>query len=155
MKSNGRITFIQPPNPLLLSNITFKSYDNALSGNQEKTPMSNAFFSEENQQILQNALRAGVFRLSKDQFVIAQQSPDELKIVMRAMYLQYATNQPTNIATQIQTLNNYVVAFCVPKLYSEALQYIGYIADASRLPVPLSNPKECKTYQQLELTLRT
>lgn len=144
---NGRIQFIQPPNPLTLSNVLFYT----TPANQETTTLSKTFFSPENVQLLQNAIRGGVYRMSNQEFVIAQQPSNELNMVMRAMYLQHAVNQPHHIADQIQALNATVIAFCVPKLYGEARQYLTYLEDASKLPVPLALPKECGRFKQLDL----
>jgi hypothetical protein len=53
--------------------------------------MSRAFFGPENMKIIQNAIRRDVYDRSKEnQWVIDEQSADELQIVMRSLYLQYA-----------------------------------------------------------------
>ena len=65
-----------------------------------------AFFSAENIQIIQNAIKAGVYHGSKSQFVIGNQDEDTLKIIMRSTFLQYSSNNPVNITQQIQSLND-------------------------------------------------
>jgi hypothetical protein len=43
---------------------------------------------------------------------------DELKIIMRAMYYQYARNLPVDIAGQVADLNQKVVDWSVPSSFS-------------------------------------
>jgi hypothetical protein len=128
------------------------SYKEAMQGNWTNTPLSVAFFSSSNQQILQNGLRAGVYRMSQGKYVIGQQSSDDLKIVMRGIYLQYSLNSPDNLTGQIQRLNDLVLNYCVPKIYSEAKGYLTYLKDASTLVIPLSTPINTVAYDKtLEL----
>jgi hypothetical protein len=59
---------------------------------------------------------------------------------MRSIFLQYSTNQPQNIATQIEHLNNLVLDYAVFHVYSEAQSYIKYLYDVSSLAVPIAMP---------------
>jgi hypothetical protein len=114
---NGRINIIENSDP----NAVFKmqerialknkstNYASALSGNDwEDNMVSRVFFCSENIQILQNGLRAGVYAMSNNKIVIPPQNVDQLKIVMRSVYLQYAEHFPTNITAQIERLNKIV-----------------------------------------------
>ena len=69
MKSNGRIDLLHAPNSLTLMDkpVYTASYSEAMTGNWAPTPLSNAFFSIQNQQVLQNGIRAGVYQLSNKQ----------------------------------------------------------------------------------------
>jgi hypothetical protein len=112
--TNGRID-IKTPNTSTL----FKMYDkipanqcvtfrNATEGLWSSTPLSQAFFSQQNIQIIQNGIRAGVYNRSNGQYVIGPQDCDSLKIVMRSVFLQYSANQPNNYQQQITQLNKIV-----------------------------------------------
>jgi hypothetical protein len=156
MKANGRINLLDAPNAMSLydrnASTKPKSFFDALTGNWEDTPLSRAFFSAENQQILQNGIRAGVYNMSGGRYSIAQQSYDEIKIIMRAIYLQETTNTPGNLTSQISALNQSVLNYIVPKVYNEAKGYLVYIRDASTLVVPLSAPVNSVVYDKtLEL----
>ena len=156
MKANGRINLLEAPNPMILYERGTASapsnFCEALTGNWETTTLSKAFFSSKNQQILQNAIRAGVYKVSGDQYVIAPQPFEELKVVMRAVFLQNAKNQPENVREQIEVLNNLVLQYTVPKLYSEAKGYLRYLKDASTLAVPMATPVSSVAYDKtLEL----
>jgi hypothetical protein len=98
------------------------------------------FFSQENIQILQNGIRAGVYHRSNGQYVIGAQDCDSLKIVMRSVYLQNAANQPDNITSQVIALNKMVLEYCVQQVYSEAQGYMKYVNDVSTLVVPIAPP---------------
>lgn len=112
-----------------------------MRGNWMDTTLSKAFFSPENTQILQNAIRKSVYdRSGEKRWVIDEQSADELQIVMRSLYLQYAKNLEYDIPGQIKDLNDLVVEWCAPRILSEIGMYEYYLNDISKLPVPLPQP---------------
>lgn len=109
-------------------------------GQWNETALSSAFFSKENIQMIQNGIRAGVYKKSNGQYVIGPQDCDSLKIIMRSVFLQSAANQPTNITGQIEELNQIVLDYCIFHVYSEAQGYMKYLYDASTLVVPMATP---------------
>lgn len=113
-------------------------YSEALTGNLEMTPLSTAFFSKENQQIIQNGIRASVFKATNQ--YIGNQDYDELKTVMRSVFLQYSANRPDHIPEQIKALNNKVLAYCVPNIVGEIDGYLKYRRDISTLAMPMQMP---------------
>ena len=144
--NNGRVD-IKSPNTSSL----FEMYDkipanqcvtfrNPTEGLWTDTSLSQAFFSQQNIQILQNGIRSGVYNKSNGQYTIGAQDCDSLKIVMRSVYLQNAANQPNNITGQIVELNKIVLNYCIQQVYSEAQGYMKYIDDASTLVVPIAHP---------------
>ena len=151
MKANGRVDILQPNTNKLFSMFDRNpvnecvSYRDAMQGNWEDTPLSKAFFSKQNIQILQNGIRAGVYDMSNKQYVIGEQSCDNLKTIMRAMFLQHSANLPNNIPKQIEAINNVIINYCVPKVFSEAKGYIRYREDASTLVVPIRAPVQVDT----------
>lgn len=114
--------------------------EDAIRGNMMATPLNQAYFSPANVQIVQNKIRREVYDRSSGEFLIDPQSADELMIVMRAMYLQYGKNQPTNIMGQIEELNQIVADWCVPKILAECSMHRTYLHDIQNLPVPISHP---------------
>lgn len=116
------------------------SFNEALVGNFTCTDLSNAFFSKANIQIIQNAIRNGVYHKSNNQYVIGEQNCDTIKIIMRSVYLQNSMNLPDNIPSQISALNDIVVNYCVKQVYSEAQSYIQYRYDASHMYDPIDRP---------------
>lgn len=113
-----------------------------LRGNWETTPVSTGFFSASNVERIQQLIRKGVFDGSKGkQYLIDNQSTDELKIIMRAIYYQYARNMTSDIAGQVEDLNKKVVDWSVPHILSAVDMYFYYINDITKLPVPLAQPQ--------------
>jgi len=153
MIANGRINILQPPNALNLQEnpVYTSSFKDAMNGVWADTPLSKAYFSVANQQILQNGIRAGVYQQSNGKYMIAQQSVNDLKMVMRAMFLEHSENRPTHQTDQIRELNQYVLDYCIPRVLSEAKGYLKYIQDASTLVVPLAPPIHTSTDKTLEL----
>ena len=156
--SNGRVDIINKTQAPDISNL-FAMYDkipanqcttfrNATLGQWDETPLSEAFFSKENVQILQNGIRAGVYNMSNSQYVIGPQDCDSLKIIMRGIFLQYSANLPNNITQQIQELNKMVLDYAVPKVFGETKGYIKYLHDASTLVVPLATPVSDTQYDK-------
>jgi hypothetical protein len=144
--NNGRVN-IKTPNTSALFQMYDKipanqcvTYRNATEGLWDSTSLSKAFFSQQNIQILQNGIRAGVYQRSNGQYVIGPQDCDSLKIIMRSVFLQHAANQPNNIAQQISELNKIVLNYCIQQVYSEAQGYMKYVDDVSTLVVPIAHP---------------
>jgi len=157
---NGRVNIIEPENPdarfQMYERLAVKNkateYRGALIGDWEDSLLSKAYFSAENMQILQNGLRAGVYRASKNQILLPPQNVDNLMIIMRDTFTQYVdyTNDP--IPKQIERLNKIILDTVVPQLYGEAMGYMKYLQDQSTLVVPLDLPQQNdRNFKQLEL----
>lgn len=116
------------------------SYRDAMTGNWYNTALSNAFFSKANIAQLQLGIRHGVYEMSNRQYKVGDQSGDELKIIMRSIFLQYAQNLPSDIPSQISKLNERVLDYAVKQVYSEAVAYVKYRRDVSSLACPLALP---------------
>jgi len=153
--NNGRVPIKIPS-----SNELFKLYDkipidecvslrSATQGLWSETQLSKLFFSSENIQILQNGIRAQLYFLSNQQYLIGPQDCDTLKIIMRSIFLQYSSNKPTAITQQISDLNKMVINYCVQQLYSEVQGYVKYIDDVSTLVVPLAHPIQATNNDKL------
>jgi len=106
---------------------------------QSSTLLSKAYFSTENQTILQNAIRRGVHNATQQ--VVDEQDHLQLQIVMRSVFLQYAKHDTSSaqiIKQQIAELNQKVIDYCVPIVTSNVKQYLHYRKDVSSLPVPMA-----------------
>jgi len=146
VQSNGRISLMeQPPKEIQFAMFERVAKQNraidyrapANNNGLEDNLLSYAFFSGGNIQILQNGLRAGVYNLSEQNFSIPPQNSDQLVIIMRTMYYQYAKFNQDPISQQVAALNNRVLEYVVPFLYNEAVAYYKYIRDQSTLVIPL------------------
>jgi len=155
---NGRVN-IQGPDTSFLFNMYDKipanqcaTFRNPMEGLWDDSALSIAFFSQQNIQILQNGIRAGVYKRSNEQYLIGPQDCDSLQIVMRSVFLQNSANKPDNIPQQISEMNQIVLNYCIQQVYSEAQGYIKYMSDVSTLVVPLDHPVMANnTDKQLQL----
>ena len=159
-KYNGRINIIQPENPnlqmLMAEKIAIKNktteYRGAIAGNLEDNVLAQVYFSVGNIQIIQNGLGMGVYNMSDKKYIIPLQSIENLKIIMRSIYLQYAEHYEKNITQQVERLNKLVLDYCIPSVFNEAVGYEKYCRDQSTLVVPLELPKHVdRDYKQNEL----
>lgn len=159
-KYNGRVNVIEPENPdirfQMYEKVAVKNkateYREALTGEWENNLLAKVFFSQGNAQIVQNGLRAGVYEMSKNQYIIPPQNMDALKIIMRNIYLQYAQHYAKDVTGQVERLNELVLNQCIPMIYNETVGYMKYLQDQSTLVVPLDVPMHHdRNYKQLEL----
>jgi hypothetical protein len=146
--NNGRVNIMGPNTGDIFKlyeqvplNNESTSYKDAMAGNWQSTVLSDAFFSAENIRIIQNAIKASVYHMSKTSFVIGDQNEDTLKIIMRSTFLQYSSNKPHRITEQIVALNKLVVDYCAPQILSEAKAYTRYKHDVSTIATPMERPK--------------
>jgi hypothetical protein len=142
---NGRLNLLNNGGTALFLQDKIKvddrtNYTNSLKYVVENTRLSEAYFSYENRSIIQNAIRAEIYKLSNKTYIIDRQDPDQLYIIMKGIFLQNSENLDTNIREQISKLNTLVIAYAVPRIYTELLTYLKYKVDASTLAVPLENP---------------
>lgn len=161
-KYNGRINLMELPDKNIQFQMSEKialknkstEYRDSLAGILEDNLLSRVFFSSGNIQIIQNGLRAGVYEMSQDRkIVISPQNIDNLKIIMRSIYLQYAEHrEDISVTKQVEDLNEIVLGYVIPTVYNETIGYLKYIQDQSTLVQPLELPKLIdKDYKQLEL----
>jgi len=159
---NGRVNIIDQPNPNALFNLYDKtktsksSFRDALKGSKEENELSNAFFSKQNIQIVQNGLRAGVYKMSNNQYIIGEQSYDNIKIIMQDAYFEHAKNDLTSIAKQIETINQEIFNKYVPKLHGEVIGYLKYKEDTSTIKAPINyaKPSGDRNFKNLEFKNR-
>jgi hypothetical protein len=150
---NGRVNLEERPGAGGQTSLNFPGYQHQtavegnfetdmLRGNWETTPVSKGFFSPENIRVVQNSIRRYVFEKSQPKgYVIDDQSADELKIIMRAIFYQYGKNLPFNVAGQIADLNQLVVNWSAPHILSAVDHYYYYLKDISNLPIPMAQPQ--------------
>lgn len=150
-KYNGRINIVEDSDPEIRFRMTEKiavknkatEYREAITGLQEDNLLAKVYFSAGNVQILQNGMRAGVYQMSNQKIVIPPQNIDNLKIIMRSMYLQYAKHTiGQNITNEVKKLNDYVLDYAVKSVYGEAQGYLNYCRDQSTLVMPFEHPKQ-------------
>ena len=104
-----------------------------------KNPLNEAFFSDANIRIIQNAIRHEIWKKTK--YTIGNQSTTQLNIIMRSIYLQYSENLPYQITNQIKRLNNLVITHSVPNIITNIKQHINYKKALDTTPTFMDHPK--------------
>jgi len=157
---NGRINLIQPPSKDLVFQMMEKielknkptDYRDALTGTWEHNALERAFFSAENIQSIQDTIKSTIYKLSNNRYVLPNQNIDNLKIIMRGMYLQHAQHMLDGIKEQVERLNKLVLDYVIPNLYNESIAYEKYLRDQSTLVMPLPLPlQHNRDYKHLEI----
>ena len=137
---NGRVNAIDRNNDYKIKKAVDKATEhqtNIISRNLNCTGVSKIFFSMENINLLQKGIRNKILNDTNGEYNIGRQKDDELMIIMRSIYFQYAKNQSNNISAQVLDLNTRVIEWCVPEIISNINQSQRYIKDISTMPVPL------------------
>ena len=111
------------------------------TGNQQRTKLSDMYYSQTNIDFLQNEIINQVYKKTSGKYRIVKQSEDELVIVMKSIFLQYARNSDVDVQLQIKTLNKYVLDYCVDNVYVNLLQYVKYIDDITKEQVVIDRPQ--------------
>jgi hypothetical protein len=132
-----------------------KNFNNeAIKGIHVDNDISRVFFSTQNIDALQNAIRYQVYIKTCKQRVIDRQSDTELKVIMRATYLEHALHASKDILGAIKRLNIIVIDYCVPRILQEINIYMHYKEDISKLPVPMERGEFISTKGSKTLVLK-
>tara|TARA_B100001173_G_C16018453_1_gene560847 strand:- start:963 stop:1457 length:495 start_codon:yes stop_codon:yes gene_type:complete len=115
-----------------------------------KNTLYDLFFSEQNIVFLQNNIVNGVKQMSNNNYIINNQSKDQLKIIMNSIYVQHSRNLNGNIDQIINVLNNLVLQYSVPQIFNEIESNMKYKRDINNLIMPMSNPILLKNDKQLK-----
>jgi len=155
---NGRVNILDDSDPnirfQMAEKIAIKNktseYRDPLVGIHEDNLLAQVYFSEGNVQILQNGLRAGVYEKSNQKISIPPQNIENLKIIMRSIFLQHAEYSSENITSQVERLNSFVLDYAVNSVYNEAIGYMNYCKDQSSLVMPMDRPTQAREFSTLE-----
>ena len=136
-----RNEYMENNEPIIFNNR--RSY--SLKGIIQETPMSNLFFSDMNVKAIQMTIRYKIHEEKNKK--IAFQSENELFVIMRSIYLQYANSVLTSdkMLTNLRTLNKMVVDYSISNIGDQLDQYDGYLQKISSAPVPMEHPRAGNT----------
>ena len=109
-------------------------------GSVERTLLNQLFFGAKNIDIVQNAVRRGVWLSTDKQALIGRQPDSDLVLAMRTVYFDKARNLPDHIPEQIAELNAAVVKKVLPTILANVAQYRAYMTkvDSPLEPIPRS-----------------
>ena len=152
-QESGTAVFLQDRIPNN-HNTNFNNFYNIGTGIFEKNNLEGLFFHPKNINTIQNDIKAGVYKRTGNKYVISNQSPDVLNMIMRDIFESYSLNLKNQIKEQLEALNKLVVDHCVPKITNEVIAYMNYRRDVSQLAVPMSHPKSTD-YNNTSLEFKT
>lgn len=136
--------------------------DNKLSGSNTRhifrnlygeTLLTFLFFSKKNIENIQNVIKYIIHK--ETNYVIDNQSVNELLIIMRSIFLEYSAHPKLidekmsddekkilleKYTKEVARLNDIVINTIVPKVVSQMIQYINYLKDASQQPTYMDRP---------------
>ena len=100
-----------------------------------ESPLTRAYFSRSNLDVVQRSLSDTVAKLTG--YRIDRQDDTQLLIVMRAMFLDHAVNNPRNLQSEVARLNGGVVSTLLDQVISGMTAHLAYLRDASRMRTPI------------------
>tara|TARA_R110002074_G_scaffold247205_2_gene419193 strand:- start:1226 stop:1606 length:381 start_codon:yes stop_codon:yes gene_type:complete len=113
--------------------------------NQLDTPLANRFFSNGNVNLIQQGL-ANEIRNRTGGINIDRQNTDDLALIMRQIYITNVFNPYGQLVEQVNFLNKQVLQMTTSQVMTGLSQYIGYLRDSTRQPMPLHQPVSTSTY---------
>jgi hypothetical protein len=113
------------------------NFNDSIKGIIAPTILSGVFFSRKNIDNIQTKIKIGIKKIMN--YDIDNQSEEEIRIIMRSIYLQYSKNTDCDIQKQITSLNKEVLNYSISNIYTNIKQYLGYIkniTEVSRTSIP-------------------
>jgi len=103
--------------------------------------ISKIYFSVENMNRVQKAIKRAIFFKTKGQFRLDEdQDESDLLVTMRAVFIEHSRFLPNKIIRQIKELNRLTVEYIVPDMITEIKQTYGYIKEINEPLKPLPRP---------------
>lgn len=150
------------PTAFFWDNTTSNELRNELIKNQvrisecEQGDLETHFFSDENIDLINKQLIITVFKKTNGEFKISTQKNEDLIIVMRYTFIEYAKHLPYDITNQIRELNCIVVGQIVPNIITQITQRKEYLRVISSpreiLPHPISESTSNKLLPSVTTT---
>jgi hypothetical protein len=158
MSSSGRVNVLEGNNYEMYKLFEENKKQNnfhkeAIHGVHARNKLADVFFSQANIDTLQESIRYLVYKKSCGKHVIDRQSDSELKLIMRAFYLQEGRHNQYDVMSDVRDLNTLVLNYAVPKIIQEINMYMHYKTDIGRNPMPMERGQfiSSKGTKQLEL----
>lgn len=108
------------------------------------TDLNTRFFGQENIDALQSQIQTLVRQMVGAD--IGRQSDSDLMLIMRSYYLQYARNNPGQVAEELAELNERVAGFAANRIAVEVEAYRYYRKDILDFPDPIARPIDTQIY---------
>lgn len=119
--------------------------------------LSMTFFCPENIQMIQNGIRAGLYKMSDKKYMYPINCTSvNLQLIMKSILHRYGNyeTETNDIKNQIVFLNSKVLDYCIPFIYKAAVSYEKYLFDQTHLALPLEHAVQVdRDFKQLKYRL--
>jgi hypothetical protein len=115
--------------------------DAAMYGSRVRTKLHRIFFSQKNIDLIQKMIIHSVYDQTFGSSVISNQSEEEIRVIMRAIYLQFAKECPKNQEREIRKLNVKVLESSVPIILDNIQMHKRHVENFDSVPRPMARPK--------------
>jgi hypothetical protein len=152
---NRKFDMHEMPTAFLWDNTNSNELRNELIKNQvrisecEQGDLENFFFSDGNIDLINKQLIMTVFKKTNGEFKISTQKYEDLIIVMRYTFIEYARHLPYDITNQIRELNSIVIGQILPNIITQITQRKEYLRVISEPREILPNPISESTSNRL------
>lgn len=128
-------------------------YRDATAHILQESKLSYMFFSVKNIEYIQQQLKNAIYKKSNGKYKLLPQNQDNLKVIMRAYYLQYSYNDVGNEVAEMNYLNGLVLDYLIPYIMKESIAYDKYLRDQSTLVMPFDRSIQVdRDFKGLEYT---
>ena len=103
--------------------------------------LQDIFFLDQNVQILQKQIIMEVYKLSNKKYLIKEQNREDINVIMKFIFNEYAQNLPFKIKEQIIELNNKVSNLISKEIVNNLESHQKYIRDSTTQPDLLDRPQ--------------
>lgn len=111
---------------------------------QAPSPLSNAFFSPQNMNKIQNSIRSSI--KSETGLNIDRQNDDDLSTIMRYIYITNSLNPGADVTSQVMLMNQRTKDKALEQVRSGLAERIGYLRDIVEPIRPNPLPVSTTTY---------
>lgn len=117
--------------------INTENGDNIISRTYGSNELTALYFSNNNRELLQDQIKKYIYFNTESNYIIGSQNDDELKIIMKGIYLSNRQKLSFNINVyeQVKFLNKLVILECSKIIKTNLLQHIHYVKELNKKPI--------------------
>ena len=135
-------------NPFLFLSNHRKDYFNQMKDSMNENSegyqgyiLEKVFFLDENIQLIQRQIIMGVYTRSNKKYLIKEQKRENINVVMKYIFNEYAQHLPFKIKEQITELNNKVADIISKEIIDNLESHQKYIRDSTTQPTLIDRPQ--------------
>ena len=135
-------------NPFLFLSSHRKDYFNQMKNEMNEQSegyqgyiLEKVFFLDENVQLIQRQIIMSVYKSSNKKYLIREQNKEDINIVMKYIFNEYAQHLPFKIKEQVTELNNKVSSILTKEIIDNLESHQKYITDSTTQPTLLDRPQ--------------